>query len=129
MAEDAKPPPPSDDSSSERTDEDASRRRDQGAAVKTPRGLRRTRRKAIQRVDELPKWKVLLHNDDVNFMEDVVEAIIDLTPLDMNQAIERMLEAHMRGVSLLLVTHQERAELYSEQFLSKKLMVTIEPTD
>ena len=40
---------------------------------------------------------------------------------------ERVLEAHRTGVSLLLSTHQEHAELLAEQFASKSLTVTIEP--
>ena len=43
------------------------------------------------------------------------------------EAAQRALEAHETGVSLLLVTHQERAELYQEQFASCGLTVTIEP--
>ncbi|MFG0331598.1 MAG: ATP-dependent Clp protease adaptor ClpS [Phycisphaerales bacterium] len=80
-------------------------------------------------VNELPAWRVLLHNDDFNYMEDVVETILELTPLTMNEAIERMLEAHLQGISLLVTTHRERAELYLEQFESKALKVTIEPGD
>jgi ATP-dependent Clp protease adaptor protein ClpS len=40
-----------------------------------------------------------------------------------------MLEAHRTGVALVLVTHLERAELYVDQFRSKKIRVTIEPTE
>lgn len=75
----------------------------------------------------LPPYKVLLHNDDVNPMDHVVRAILELTPLRRLQAIRVMLEAHRRGVALVLTTHKERAELYRDQFASKRLMVTIEP--
>ncbi len=75
---------------------------------------------------QLPPWKVLLHNDDKNDMLYVVETIVELTPLNANEAVQRMKEAHTSGVSLLLVTHKERAELYKEQFTSKGLTVTIE---
>lgn len=78
---------------------------------------------------QLPPWKVLLHNDEENEMELVVETIMMLTPLDEPAAIERMLEAHDRGISLLLSTHQERAELYVQQFGSRNLTVTAEPGD
>jgi ATP-dependent Clp protease adapter protein ClpS len=77
----------------------------------------------------LPPWKVLLHNDDKNDMVFVVEAIVELTPLNQDSAIQRMKEAHDTGVSLLLVTHKERAELYHEQFQSKGLVVTVEPAE
>jgi len=77
----------------------------------------------------MPPWKVLLHNDDVNDMLFVVNTIIELTPLDREDSIQRMFEAHHTGVALLLMTHQERAELYRDQFTSKGLTVTIEPDD
>ncbi len=76
---------------------------------------------------QLPKWKVLLHNDDKNEMLFVIQSIVELTPLNRQDAMNRMLEAHDRGLALLLTTHKERAELYQEQFQSKGLTVTIEP--
>jgi ATP-dependent Clp protease adaptor protein ClpS len=76
---------------------------------------------------QLPKWKVLLHNDDKNEMLFVIQSIVELTPLNRQDAMNRMLEAHDQGLALLLTTHKERAELYQEQFQSKGLTVTIEP--
>jgi ATP-dependent Clp protease adaptor protein ClpS len=75
----------------------------------------------------LPPWKVLLHNDDVNEILFVVETVMLLTHLKKQEAITRTLEAHHRGVTLLLTTHRERAELYVQQFASRNLTVTIEP--
>jgi len=74
-----------------------------------------------------PPYKVILHNDDVNEMVYVVETIVRLTPLKPQQAFEKMLEAHITGMTVLLVCHKERAELYEEQFHSCRLTVTIEP--
>lgn len=79
------------------------------------------------RVDKLPPFKVLLHNDDHSHELDVVKAIVELTPLKRESAVQRTKEAHTRGVSLLLTTHKERAELYREQFHAKRLTVSIEP--
>jgi ATP-dependent Clp protease adaptor protein ClpS len=90
-----------------------------GAAVQT--------RPARPKIRRLPPWKVLLHNDDVSLMEDVIAAIVELTTLRRQDAILRMLEAHTRGLTLLLTTHREHAELLQEQFTSKRLTVTIEP--
>lgn len=75
----------------------------------------------------LPPYRVLLHNDEVNDMGFVVEKILELTTLEFEEAIEKMLEAHDTGVALLLVTHRERAELYAEQFATYSLSVSIEP--
>lgn len=75
---------------------------------------------------QLPPYKVLLHNDDVNTFEHVILAVMKLAALPLEAAIEKTVEAHESGVALLLVTHQERAELYVDQFMSMKLTVTIE---
>ena len=82
---------------------------------------------ARSRVDRLPPWRVLLHNDDVNDMPHVVDSIVRLTTLNRLDAFQRMLEAHSKGISLLVNTHREHAELLQEQFTSRKLVVTIEP--
>lgn len=76
---------------------------------------------------QLPPYKVLLHNDDTNTAIHVVKSIVELTTLNEDAAKKHMKEAHETGLSLLLVTHKERAELYQEQFQSKSLVVTIEP--
>ncbi len=77
----------------------------------------------------LPPYKVLLHNDDVNEFTYVIAAIVKLTPLSREEAIHRTLEAHETGVTLLMVTHKERAELIQEQFAACSLTVTIEPDE
>lgn len=56
-------------------------------------------------------------------------AIVELTPLNREDALTRMLEAHKSGVALLLVTHKECAELYLDQFQSMGLSVSIEPSN
>jgi ATP-dependent Clp protease adaptor protein ClpS len=75
----------------------------------------------------LPPWNVLLHNDDKNEMLFVIRAIVELTPLNREDAMQRMFEAHKSGVALLLTTHKERAELYLDQFQTKGLTISIEP--
>lgn len=82
---------------------------------------------APPKVEKLPPYKVLLHNDDHNDMAYVAVTISQLTPLKQFEAIRKMFEAHQRGLTLLMTTHKERAELYRDQFKSKGLKVTIEP--
>ncbi len=94
-----------------------------GAAIAT------RARTAPPRLDRLPPFRVLLHNDDVNDVEHVVRSITELTPLKKDEAVVRTIEAHKTGVALLLTTHRERAELYREQFGTKNLAVTIEPAE
>jgi ATP-dependent Clp protease adaptor protein ClpS len=90
-------------------------------------GSTRPQVEADPKTRELPPYRVILHNDDVNTFEHVIRTILELTPLKEPEAVARTLEAHERGATLLLVTHKERAELYVEQFASKKLTVTCEP--
>jgi len=75
----------------------------------------------------LPLWKVLLHNDNKSLAEDVINTIVELTPLKKEEAIEKTKEAHRTGVALILIIHRERAELYKDQFESKGLTSSIEP--
>ncbi len=94
---------------------------DSGSATATKVMPKRPKRNA------LPPWNVLLHNDDVNDIVFVADTIIELTTLNREDAVLRTLEAHQRGLALLLTTHREHAELLQEQFTSKRLSVTIEP--
>lgn len=80
------------------------------------------------RVDALPPWKVLLHNDDQNNLEFVIMALIQLAAMKLEAATKVVSEAHHTGVALICATHRERAELFQEQFTSKGLTVTIEPS-
>jgi len=111
------PPPTSDESKGETGGNTAVAER---AAMPKPKV-------APPRVDHLPPFKVLLHNDPHNIFEDVIDTIVELTPHPRPRAVELTNEAHRTGVTLLLVTHRERAELYREQFASKRLTVSIEP--
>lgn len=81
------------------------------------------------KTEQLPPYRVLLHNDDRNSMDYVTRTVFQLTPLNWPNARSRMQEAHEKGTALLVMTHKERAELYQQQFTSKGLTVTIEPED
>lgn len=96
----------------------------------TPAGAAGVKRSTEpSRVDALPPFRVLLHNSDTPDQVYVVETLMELTPLDVHRATDVMLEAHHTGVALVLVTHRERAELYAEQFRSRRLIVTFEPAE
>ncbi len=92
-------------------------------APKAPPGTKPGRPKPKQ----LPPYKVLLHNDDKNDFGHVIRSIAKLTTLSLEEALQKTIEAHETGVSLLLVTHRERAELYCEQFATFQLTATYEP--
>lgn len=82
---------------------------------------------APPRVDKLPPYRVILHNDDVNAMDYVVETIMALTHHKIEAAVEITLKAHTSGLADVVVTHKERAELYCDQFKSRRLTATMEP--
>ena len=77
-------------------------------------------------VDQLPPFRVLLHNDDQHDMLYVVESLIEATPLAYKVAARVMLEAHMRGASLVMTTHKERAEFYRDRIRAKGLIASIQ---
>lgn len=108
-------------------DSESQRSHEQSGGTATLAPPKKLPRPAPPRVDHLPLWKVLLHNDDVNDIGYVVDTIIELVAMNPMQALLQTLEAHKTGVALLCTTHRERAELVCEQFTSKKLTVTIEP--
>ncbi len=82
-------------------------------------------------VDHLPKWNVILHNDDINEALAVMKSIVRITFLSKEIAAEKTKEAHKNGTSILLSTHREKAELYEVQFASCRpaIIVTIEPDE
>lgn len=105
-----------------------------GAAVETPPPppapppeAKREPKRTPPRLDELPPFKVLLHNDDINSMDYVLMTLCELFRLEPGRAAEIMFEAHDTGVALVMVSHKERAELAQEQLTSKRLVSTIEP--
>lgn len=76
---------------------------------------------------ELPRFKVLLHNDDINDLDFVIDTIMELAAVSQQAAVQIAVEADTNGLAMILVTHKERAELYTEQFASKGLITTMEP--
>ena len=94
-----------------------------------PPAQKRDERRAPPPVDRLPPFKVLLHNDDHNDMESVTLALIDQCSLDFKRAVLVMLEAHEKGVALVMVTHKEKAELMVEQLRSRRLVATMEAAE
>lgn len=75
----------------------------------------------------LPQYRVvLLQNADKELMF-IVRTIMELTRFCRTEAIHKMWQAHYNGRSVLVVTHQERAELFVELFTDHGLQVAIEP--
>ena len=77
--------------------------------------------------DLLPRYSVILHNDDVHSMDFVVVALLkSVESLGREEAIRIMLEAHNTGHSVVITCPLEHAELYRDRLRSFNLGVTIE---
>jgi ATP-dependent Clp protease adaptor protein ClpS len=77
-----------------------------------------------------PRYKVLLHNDDFNSMEYVVQTLIQtVAGLTQPQAVDIMMEAHTNGLALVITCALEHAEFYCETLNHHGLISTIEPDE
>lgn len=93
-------------------------------------------RSAMPRTDDevrqllrlLPRYRVMLHNDDYNAMDHVVLALVRVIgDMDSDRAIQIMLEAHLQGVAEVIICPKEVAEHYRDGLRSFGLTSTIEP--
>lgn len=77
-----------------------------------------------------PRYKVLLHNDDFNSMEFVVEVLMqNIAGMTQPQAVNVMMETHNSGVGLVITCALEHAEFYCETLCNNGLTSTIEPDE
>ncbi|NJK41316.1 MAG: ATP-dependent Clp protease adapter ClpS [Acaryochloridaceae cyanobacterium SU_2_1] len=77
-----------------------------------------------------PRYRVMLHNDDFNPMEHVVQVLMQTVPnLTQPQAVSVMMEAHTNGVALVITCAFEHAEFYCETLKMHGLTSTIEPDE
>ncbi|MGK7927449.1 MAG: ATP-dependent Clp protease adapter ClpS [Spirulina sp.] len=77
-----------------------------------------------------PRYRVLLHNDDFNSMEYVVQTLMKTVGgLTQPQAVSIMMEAHNNGVALVITCALEPAEFYCETLKNHGLTSTIEPDE
>ncbi|MCW6038807.1 ATP-dependent Clp protease adapter ClpS [Spirulina subsalsa FACHB-351] len=77
-----------------------------------------------------PRYRVLLHNDDFNSMEYVVQTLMStVAGLTQPQAVSIMMEAHTNGLALVITCALEHAEFYCETLKNHGLTSTIEPDD
>jgi len=64
-----------------------------------------------EKVEEPPLFKVLLHNDDYTTMEFVVHVLESVFNMPQDQAIQVMLNVHVKGVGIAGVFTYEVAEM------------------
>lgn len=75
----------------------------------------------------IPPYRVILHNDDHNTMEHVVESLVRCIPsLTLEAAAAIMFEAHNEGQATVIECPKEAAEHYREALEGCGLTATIE---
>jgi ATP-dependent Clp protease adaptor protein ClpS len=85
-------------------------------------------KKSARQTPPMPLYKVLLHNDDHNPMDYVVEVLMRTIPrMNVERAVEIMMEAHQTGVAVVIVCVLEHAEAYSHGLRGAGLTSTYEP--
>ena len=73
-----------------------------------------------------PPATVVIHNDDVNSMDHVVNALLQSVPeLSIEDSARIMLTAHEHGEADVIRCPFERAELYRDRLESQALTSTI----
>jgi ATP-dependent Clp protease adaptor protein ClpS len=82
---------------------------------------------AEQRTATIPRYRVLLHNDDVNTKDHVVKVLMRVFKFEQDQCVAIMMEAHHNGVALCTIEPLEQAEFHRDQLISFSLISTIEP--
>ncbi len=82
----------------------------------------------IERLLTLPKYHIILHNDDTHDMLFVVAALLRIIPsLSRAAAFEIMLRAHQTGKAIIATMPRETAEFYCGELKNTGLQATIEP--
>lgn len=77
--------------------------------------------------ERLPRYAVILYNDDYHAMDYVVEALVKSVPeLIVEEAVGIMFEAHNTGSAVVIICLLEQAELYRDRIQSYGLGVSIE---
>ncbi len=75
----------------------------------------------------IPRYAVILHNDDTSPMDFVVQVLLKSVPsLTSEDAASIMLQAHNEGKAVVIVCPLEHAELYRDRIRGFGLACTIE---
>ena len=73
-----------------------------------------------------PKYKVILHNDDVNDFQHVMNSLQKVVGLDQQNAYNIMMIAHSSGKAVVIICEKEHAEHYRQGLLDQGLTATME---
>ncbi|KAK4280843.1 hypothetical protein QN277_012412 [Acacia crassicarpa] len=77
-----------------------------------------------------PPYRVMLHNDNFNKREYVVQVLMKVIPgMTLDNAVNIMQEAHHNGLSVVIICAQVDAEEHCMQLRGNGLLSSIEPGD
>ncbi|XP_068660669.1 ATP-dependent Clp protease adapter protein CLPS1, chloroplastic-like [Aristolochia californica] len=75
-----------------------------------------------------PPYRVLLHNDNYNKREYVVQVLMKVIPgMTLDNAVNIMQEAHYNGLAVVIICAQADAEEHCVQLRGNGLLSSIEP--
>ncbi|XP_009356351.1 ATP-dependent Clp protease adapter protein CLPS1, chloroplastic isoform X1 [Pyrus x bretschneideri] len=75
-----------------------------------------------------PPYRVILHNDNFNKREYVVQVLMKVIPgMTLDNAVNIMQEAHHNGLSVVIICAQADAEEHCTQLRHNGLLSSIEP--
>ena len=75
-----------------------------------------------------PPYRVILHNDDVNKREYVVQVLMKVIPgMTLDNAVNIMQEAHSNGLSVVIICAQADAEEHCMKLRNNGLLSSVEP--
>lgn len=74
-----------------------------------------------------PRYRVLLHNDDMVNGELVIMSLMKVCQLSQQKAVDVTMTAHYTGVGLIKICDIEMAEFYVDQLKSKGVPSSAEP--
>ncbi|KAK2375893.1 ATP-dependent Clp protease adapter protein CLPS1, chloroplastic [Trifolium repens] len=75
-----------------------------------------------------PPYRVILHNDNYNKREYVVQVLMKVIPgMTLDNAVNIMQEAHHNGMSVVIICAQADAEDHCMQLRGNGLLSSIEP--
>jgi ATP-dependent Clp protease adaptor protein ClpS len=83
-----------------------------------PETIVRPSTKTRQKTKRQPPYAVILHNDDVNSFEFVIQVLQKVFHYDVQKAVSLMLQAHETGRSIVWTGSLEVAELKADQIRS-----------
>eukprot|EP00245_Coleochaete_scutata_P002748 TRINITY_DN1382_c0_g1_i1.p1 TRINITY_DN1382_c0_g1~~TRINITY_DN1382_c0_g1_i1.p1 ORF type:complete len:293 (-),score=42.12 TRINITY_DN1382_c0_g1_i1:163-987(-) len=82
----------------------------------------------VRKKKQSPPYRVLLHNDNFNRREYVVQVLMKVIPsMTVDLAVNIMQEAHVNGMAVVIICGQDEAEDLCMQLRTNGLVSSIEP--